>query len=107
MIINSSQCQGEHPLGTQRTERCRRVCYWGLLEKLQKFITYHLSIVAVVTWLEYCRYGVKHKENQSINRSIDIIDKTKENEQLKKKHKMTDESPAYCTVSISDIVFEI
>ena len=28
---------------------------------LEEVITYHFSMVAVVIWLEYCRYGVKHK----------------------------------------------
>ena len=36
--------------------------------KLQYSVTYHYLIVIAITWLEYCRYGVKHK--QSINQAI-------------------------------------
>ena len=38
--------------------------------KTSKLITFSL-IVAAVTWLKYCRYGVKlYSVNQSINQSI-------------------------------------
>ena len=37
-----------------------RVGSWGPPGKLQNFINDHISlIVAAVTWLKYCRYGVK------------------------------------------------
>ena len=57
-----------NPLARKRFRR--GVGSWGPPGKLQNFITYHLSntyVVAVVTWLDYCRYGVKP---QTINQSI-------------------------------------
>ena len=46
-----------------------RVGSWGPPGKLQNFKTDHMYlIVAAVTWLKYCRYGVKlYPINQSIN----------------------------------------
>ena len=45
-----------------------RIGSWWPPGKLQYSVTYHFLIVPAVTWLEYCRYGVKHK--QSINQAI-------------------------------------
>ena len=52
-----------------------RVGSWGPPGKLQNIINDHISlIVAAVTWLIYCRYGVKlYPINQSIHFAISDI----------------------------------
>ena len=47
---------------------------WEPTGELQNFKTDHnLLIVAAVTWLKYCRYGVRlYLINQSINQSINL-----------------------------------
>ena len=70
--LNGAPCQGKQPSWNAKdrfTGFRRRLSSWGPPGTLQHFKTDHISlIVAAVTWLKYCQFGVKlYPINQSIN----------------------------------------
>ena len=68
-----------------------------ILSRCYDLESHHYLIITTVTWLKYCRYGVKTLSNQSINHSINHLINQSINQSINHYYNLTTipESPLY------------